>query len=177
MTNRKVTLEFDVSDLPLLANSLRTTTCEALISDRPRAKARAEQYRRAIEDLIPEPARVFDGLTWSEICIALEGANSYSVGFEHWGYDFSKESGSRSQGLIFVAIGDRRWSSRDHHILRDDGTIESVRGLVGEMAPLDCVHVPVADTKARHLMPIPTSASVAAPIRYDDDDYDRGWNP
>lgn len=175
MTNRKVTLEFDVADLPMLADSLRTTICEAMISERPRAKARAERYRTMIEALVPEPARVFDGMTWSDICIALEGAGSYSVGFEQWGSDWSRESGGRVYGIIYVAIGGRRWSSHDTRNVRGSGALEAVRELVATMAPLDCVHVPVEDTKARHLMPAPAAAPKADSDDYDD--YHRGWNP
>lgn len=185
--NRKVTLEFDRGDLPMLASSLRTTIAEAMMSNRPRAKERAERIRASIEALIPPPAKIFDGITWSEICIALDGAATFSVGFEHWGYQWNKESGSREKGRIYVAVGGRAWGTRGTDNPRDGGLIEQVRDLVAEMAPLDCVHVPVADTKARHLMPHdpPAPSEETAPRYRGDEDYDdygdlgerRSYNP
>jgi hypothetical protein len=167
MSNRKVILEFDVADLPMLAAALRTTACEALMCGRPGARERIDAYRSAIEKMIPEPARIFDGLTWSEICLALNGATSYSVRFEEWGY----HSESRSKyGMIYVSIGNKRYGSHDFRNLRD--TLDTVQELVAAMAPLDCTHVPVEDSKARHLMPVPRPQRTEP-----DDEPARTWNP
>jgi hypothetical protein len=170
MTNRKVTLEFDVADLPMLADSLRTTACEAMMEGRPGARKRIKAYRQAIDALIPEAARVFDGLTWSEICLALADARHYQVGFEEWGYEWKKDgSGGGTYGRIYVVVGDKRFGSHDYKHFRI--SLAAVADLVHQMAPLDCSRRAVEDTKARHLRPRP------APAPGFDDDRERGWKP
>lgn len=173
VSNRKVTLEFDVADLPMLAESLRTTACEALLENRPHARERIDRYRKMIDALIPDGARVFDGLTWSEICVEFNGAPDYAVGFEEWGYEWKKDGVGGTYGRIFVIVGSRRFSSADYKHYRDGDVLEVVASLVHQMAPLECRRIPIDDTKASHLRPRP----VSKPDRDHADDQGPTWNP
>lgn len=175
MSNRKVTLEFDIADLPMLAGALRTAACEAMMERRPGAQERLNSYRKTIDALIPDGARVFDGLTWSEVCIALDGAATYAVGFEEWGYDWKQESGVGGKyGRILVVVGERCFSSTDYKHYRDGDALEVVASLMHQMAPLDCHRIPINDAKAAHLMPCPVAKQASD---HDDDRDHPGWNP
>ncbi|MGY3582331.1 hypothetical protein ACVIGB_000745 [Bradyrhizobium sp. USDA 4341] len=151
MTNRKVTLEFAETDLPMLADALRTAITVAMMTGTPAAQKRLEHYRKIMDAMIPEGARIFDGTRWSEICMALGEAKSFGVGFEKWGWD------SKGQyGAVFVTVGKYCWRSKDYHNYRDTGILDTITSLLEDIAPLDAVRIKVEDTLARHLQPRPT---------------------
>jgi hypothetical protein len=157
MTNRKVSLEFAETDLPLLADALRTAACIAMTTGNHAARKRLDSYQAAIKALIPEPAQVFTGASWSEICMVLAESKTYSVSFEEWGWDKDGK-----YGAIYVSIGNQRWRSDDYKHYPAKGTVDAVIAVLETIAPLDCVHVAVEDTLPFHRRPHPPAANAPA---------------
>jgi hypothetical protein len=157
MTNRKVSLEFAETDLPLLADALRTAACTAMMTGNHAAQKRLDSYRTAVNALIPEPARVFTGASWSEICMALGNSKTYSVGFEEWGWDKAGK-----YGVIHVTIGNQRWRSDDYKHYPANGTIDAVIAALDAVAPMDCIHVAVENTLAPQRRPHAPAANAPA---------------
>jgi hypothetical protein len=176
MTNRKVTLDFDISDLPLLTAGMRTAAAEAMMENKPRAKERLQLLRERIMAIVPEPLHIFGGLTLGEICIAVSESKTWAVGFEKWGYKWDRTGNAGGDhGYVIVYADGRGWKSRENQHLRDGGIIDKVAEAVSAIAPLDSVRMGVEDTLPWHLQPAsaPKAAADPAPRRHlSEEDYD-----
>src|SRR3546814_20316368 len=75
----KVMLEFDASDLPMLAEALGLARNTAMMNGQPVAQKRLETLRKMVDAMIPAGARLFDGEVWSEICLAMYNGEDWDV--------------------------------------------------------------------------------------------------
>jgi hypothetical protein len=136
---RKVTLEFDVCDLPMLAHAMAIARNTALMCSAPKAKARAEEIRQQFEALIPEAARVFDdgfGFSWSEIGQALLTHEGDDVSVAVEPPDWRKDRWWDEKGYIVVRVGAKSWKSEDNRHPVGGDAVKAVAALVEELRPL-----------------------------------------
>src|SRR3546814_15586650 len=107
----KVMLEFDASDLPMLAEALGLARNTALMNGQPVAQQRLETLRRMVNAMVPAGARIFDGEVWSEICLALYDGGDWKVSIHR----HSWRGKYRHEGYILVSVGHKERKSRNSH--------------------------------------------------------------
>lgn len=134
----KVSLEFDVTDLPMVADAFSIARNTAMMCGRPVAKERLERLRQAVEALVPEPARVFDGEVWAEIGAALSTAARWSLAVERpdWRGSYYRT------GWLVVTVDGKRWKSDGSEHSAAGPEAAAVAALLAELAPVGCERDP-----------------------------------
>lgn len=123
----KVTIEFDIADLTIIADALMIGRNTAMMYSNKVAEKRMERLREMFETLAPKEAQYFGRHDFTELCIALRGAKVWDVEFESkWGYF----------DCIIVTIDDKKWKTDCRDIKRGDGKLEEIVEFMEEFAPL-----------------------------------------
>lgn len=78
MKNKR-TLEFDVSDAPMLIHAMQIAANTAMMCGHPDARKRFQAYRKVFEQFVPAEAAWFDEETWGDIGEALVTATGFHV--------------------------------------------------------------------------------------------------
>lgn len=107
MSNRRngLTITFGLADLPMLAGAFSIARNAAMMSGRPRHKARLEAFRLQVEAAIPPAAKLFGTYDFCDIVLAIEAGATYSVRAERkdWYGDHT----------ILVTVGDKSYKARE----------------------------------------------------------------
>jgi hypothetical protein len=89
MSNRKINLQFDEADLPMLVQYLNLGATTAHMCGSENASRRMDQLKEMIENLIPRSLRLFEGEQFYEMATALSKAATWSIVTEYeisWSY-------------------------------------------------------------------------------------------
>jgi hypothetical protein len=125
----KVSFEFDVTDLPMLAHALMIARNTAMMCGNKQAEARLESLRECVDALIPEGALVLDAFDWAEIGMALPKAQEVEVRIDKasWRGSWYRE------GHITVDVDGKTWSTNCSSFFPDGKEIEAVREVIGQL--------------------------------------------
>jgi hypothetical protein len=140
---RKVTFEYDITDLPAIAHAFAIASTTAMMTGNPLAQKRFAELKNMVDALIPEGARVFDGEDWCEIGICLKSAKQYGVCFESWGWHSEKGQ----TGRIYVQIDGRSWPSSNVDVPKNGPGIAAVSEVLKDLAPLNAEWIDIPDKK------------------------------
>lgn len=146
MQNKR-TLEFDVTDAPMMLHAMQIAANTAMMCGHPSARARFQQYRDFFKSLIPAEANFFGKEVWGEIGMALATAKTFRVYLDEDNFDKMDRARGRPRWnvgyCLFVQIGDTAWKAK--YELRDmkagDPRARAVHDLLQSLAPIDCVGV------------------------------------
>jgi len=130
----RVAFEFDATDLPMIVHAFAIARNTAMMCGHDGAKRRLEELRQAVDALVPEGARVFDGEVWCEIGMALRDAKAWTVGIalDSWSRSYERT------GRIGVRLGNTTWMSKASEYGAASPELQAVRELVRDLAPMDC---------------------------------------
>lgn len=167
MTNRPNTrsLEFEVSDAPMLVHALAIAACTAKMCSRPDAEQRLRKYQEIVAKFAPPEAKMFDEEVWAEMGMALVGAQRFHVKIDksRWETEFNPWAG----GVLIVEIGGKKWQDNRVVERHKPGApeVKAVCKALQEIAPVDCVgtfdnRLGEVSVVERH--PLPSGWAVAA---------------
>lgn len=133
----KRTLEFDLTDAPMLAHAMRIAACTALMCGHKDAQKRLDQYQAFLAQLVPPEAKHFEEEVWAEIGMALGEAKSFRV-------TLCKDSWRNHQwvreGRIVVHVDDRTFDASKgfERFGWDAPELKAVFKMLTELAPMGC---------------------------------------
>lgn len=136
---RKLVLEFDEMDAPMILHALRIGATTAMMCGHPDAKIRLNKYCEFVKQFIPPAAQLFGEEEWGEIGIAMDGQTEFTVFLapltwretEYWNPKYS-------EGQIVVRVGRRAWRSNDSNFRQGDERVQLVLDTLNQLAPMDC---------------------------------------
>jgi hypothetical protein len=151
MQNKR-TLEFDVSDAPMLVHAMQIAANTAMMCGHPDARKRFQQYREVFQSFAPPEAAFFDEETWGEMGMALAQASAFHVymdidsferrEFTQRGYLSYSARNSMDLWVSFTRKDQEPIRFRSKYGFKgskDDPRVEQVFKALAELAPLDCV--------------------------------------
>ena len=130
MTNKKITFEFQLSDLPMLADAMMIAGNTAMLCSNPVAQKRCDEIRNMIAEHIPAAALLMDGEEWVEIMACLNKSSKWNVYLSGNRWSYAR--------YYTIAIDDKTWKSK-RWADKDTNTVALIEGLIEvlyEMAPL-----------------------------------------
>lgn len=146
MQNKR-TLEFDVTDAPMLMRAMMIAGNTALFSQASDARARFQHYMNQFKALIPAEADFFSEFAWGEIGMKLENAKSFRVFLDEDQFDKNRRAEGRGRWnvgyCLFVQVDTTTWKAV--YDLRDmkarDPRAKALFDVLTALAPIDCVGV------------------------------------
>lgn len=129
----KVTIEYDVTDLPMIAHAFLLAGNRAMMSGAPEAEARLRVLEQTIQAMIPEEARLFHALHWAEIGTALEAGSEWKVEFVETEGVWTRQI---RNGHILVTVGDKVYRS-EKQVSANSPALEAVTNLLNDLAPIE----------------------------------------
>lgn len=142
----KRTMEFDLTDAPMLMAAVQTAVCVAFMNGKGGAKKRLKQYQEHFQQLIPEAAKRFEEETWAEIGMALRDAETIHITIVPRSWE--QEKSWWSDGPMRVSIRNAEGAERKFHsdaglgsyVKRGDNAIvQQLAETLTELAPMDCI--------------------------------------
>ena len=140
MTNNRLkrTLEFDVTDAPMLMHALRIGACTAMMCGHKDADQKMRAYEAILKQFVPEAAKMFDEEVWASMGIALTTAKAFEVTLirDRW----ERQSWYAPKGRLAVIVREKIFQAGwDHKYAFDDPALRLLYDTLTEIAPLDCV--------------------------------------
>ncbi|MFZ3482207.1 hypothetical protein [Sphingomonas sp. 3-13AW] len=128
------TIEFDEADAPMLMAAMRLAANTALMygEDQRNAMHRLRFYRDLFQQFAPAEASLFsDEETWTEIAIAMEGAEAFEVSWKPGSWP------CYDRGRATVTINDRHWETGYSTAVTREAALGLAKALA-TMAPVTC---------------------------------------
>lgn len=144
------TMEFDVSDAPMLLHAMAIAAATALMCGHPDARKRFERYKDLFKSFVPPEADLFDEETWGDIGMVLAQAQAFRVIADLHPIDRRrKEKGeyvspysTKLRLRVEVDVGEktRAFETKYGVDIKPDGDprVKAVHDVLAELAPLDC---------------------------------------
>jgi len=137
--NRNIrTMEFEVTDVPMIIGALRIAANTALMCGKHDAQERLRQLRKAIEQYVPTEAGWFDEEDWCELGMALTGAETVHVSYDVPGWAKGGVNTWMREKHLRVQIGKLDWVSKDRFGNEPNGPAEALAAVLQEIAPIEC---------------------------------------
>jgi hypothetical protein len=140
----KRTLEFDLTDAPIIAHAFAIAATTAMMCGAPNAKQKMIRYMEIIKQVMPVEATWFDDQHWCEIGVALGTATGFLVTIlpPKWDKDFPNPSkiNMYKGGIISVVIGQKVWQDNRlcKHTLPGSSDVKALHDVLKEIAPMSC---------------------------------------
>ncbi len=132
----KVTYEFDLADLPMIAQAFLISGNTQMMCGHGAAKNRMYELMQQIEEKIPAGARIFDDGAWFEIVTALYSAKTWSVGITVPDY---RKNSFWVRGHITVSVDGKSWRTTEMGYEKGAKEIDQVREALQALAPLSAL--------------------------------------
>lgn len=149
-SQNKRTLEFDVTDAPMLLHAMSIAAATAHMCGHPLARKRFDQYKAMLKAYVPPEADLFDEEVWGEMGMVLSSAKAFTVRADlstfHQGCKDRGEYVGRymTKLVLYVDIDTgtkvRTYEARYGVKLEPEGDprVKAVYDVLAELAPLDC---------------------------------------
>lgn len=135
------TMEFDLTDAPMMMAAMRLKSCEAMMCGHKHAKKRFGEYQETFQALIPPVVAKFEEEVWSELGQLLKTARAFRVTVEakRWERDRSWWQ----DGPLVVYISGHRFAGEAGglkcYVPRgEDEHPKALFEVLRELAPMDC---------------------------------------
>jgi len=136
----KVTVEFELSDLAMVADAFMIARNTAMMCGNAKAQERLEQLRRMIDEMVPKEARIFNRYCWSEIGMALRTAKQWRVCIVKSNWRRRWET----TGYLGVEVDGRGWHSKEIGYSMQSAAFTAVGAVLDGLAALDAERLPDA---------------------------------
>jgi hypothetical protein len=135
----KRTLEFDLTDAPMLVHALSIAAATAKMCGLKDAEQKLRAYKAILAQFVPPEAKLFEEEAWAEIGMALATSPTFLVSITRARWEHGQPLYRWSEGMVTVTMPGRQWQS-DRRTLYKPGAPEfkAVFDVLSALAPIGC---------------------------------------
>ncbi|AFU88116.1 hypothetical protein CcrColossus_gp246 [Caulobacter phage CcrColossus] len=143
MTNDRLkrSIEFDLTDAPMLMHAMSIAACTAMMCGQPGADKKLRAYKAVFQAFVPPEAAGFVEERWAEMGMALMTAKTFHVTVLPRSWESSKTWWS--EGYLTVILDGKPYHADrgvSPYVKRgDDAAPQALHRYLQDIAPMDCI--------------------------------------
>ncbi|USN14081.1 hypothetical protein KABACHOK_02450 [Brevundimonas phage vB_BpoS-Kabachok] len=148
-SRNKRTIEFDVTDAPMLMQAMGLAAATAMMCGHPGARKRFDQYKAMFKAFVPPEADLFDDEDWAQMGMALAKAKAFRVIADLDRWDKAKKARGEYVGRytklalsVEIDVGDDTYTVAAKYGVKlepeGDPRVRAVYDVLADLAPMDC---------------------------------------